>query len=238
MTDPATAPVTVTRTDDGVTHIAIDDGKANALSPQALGLIEAGLDTAEDGGRAVLISGRPGRFSAGFDLSVMQEGPESARKLVTRGAELALRIYELPQPVVVACTGHALAMGAILLLAADLRIGAEGEFKIGLNEVAIGMPVPIFATELARDRLSPRHFLRAVNHAGVYSPTEAVEVGYLDAVAAPDDVIAVARTHAADLGERLNPIAFAATRTNVHAATAEHIRETLDADLATFSISS
>lgn len=233
-----TDAVVVTTDEHGVVEVHLDDGKANAISPTVVRGLHDALDRAETDGKAVLLVGRPGRFSAGFDLSVMQEGPDEARRLVGSGAELALRIYEFPMPVVMACTGHALAMGAILLLAGDLRIGTEGDFKIGLNEVSIGMPVPIFGTELARDRLTPRHFTRAVSHATIYSPTDAVKAGYLDEVAAPEALLDVARERARELAGRLHPVAFRATRVNARHATATFVRDSLDTDLAVFEISS
>jgi enoyl-CoA hydratase len=214
----------------------LDDGKANALSPRAIEHLHDALDEAERSATSVLLAGRPGRFSAGFDLSVMQEGPDEARQLVRRGAELALRIYEFPMPVVMACTGHALAMGAILLMAGDLRVGAAGDFKIGLNEVSIGMPVPVFGTELARDRLSKLHFTRAVNHAAIYSPEAAIEVGYLDEVVDGADLMAAAHERAAALGRTVVPSAFRATRVNARHTTVRYIRDTLDADLGEFEI--
>src|SRR3954471_11940875 len=134
--------------DAAVAVITVDDGKANAYSPDVLRAISEAFDQAEtDGASAVLLQGRPGRFSAGFDLSIMTSGVEPMRALVTQGAELLLRIFTFPAPVVTACTGHALAAGALVLLVSDVRVGAEGKYKIGLNEVAIGMGLPIFAVE-------------------------------------------------------------------------------------------
>ena len=113
------------------------------------------LDRAESDARSVVITGRQGKFSAGFDLATMTESTESMRELVTAGAQMLMRLYGFGLPTVAACNGHALAAGALVLLSCDRRIGAEGPAKIGLNEVAIGMALPIFAVELARDRLQP-----------------------------------------------------------------------------------
>jgi enoyl-CoA hydratase len=228
-------PLTYT-VDGDVATIAFDDGKANALSHAAIDSLHALLDRAEQDAAAVVVAGRPGRFSGGFDLSVMKGGPVGVRDLVTAGAELILRVYEFPIPVVIACTGHAVAAGAILLMAADVRVGTEGEFKIGLNEVAIGMPVPQFAVELARDRLAKQHFVAAVNHARLFAPFDAVDAGYLDEVARPDDVVAVAQARAAELAGSLNAIAFRLTRTNVRGAQATQIREGLADDIGRFTV--
>jgi enoyl-CoA hydratase len=223
--------------DGSVAVIRIDDGKANAISHAIAAELDRGLTQAEtDAAGAVVIAGRPGRFSAGFDLTVMRSGIDEARDLLRVGAELALRIYTFPAPVVLGVTGHALAMGAILLLAADTRIGATGEFKIGLNEVAIGMPVPRFATELARDRLSPRHLTAAVNHARIYDPTTAVEAGYLDEVVSPDDVEQAALDHAGTLATTLTPAGFRRTREHLRGERAERVRAGLAADIAAFVV--
>ena len=120
---------------DTVAVITMDDGKANALSPAVIEMLHACLDRAEREAAAVLLTGRDRRVSGGFDLKVMTSSLENMRTLVTAGAELLLRLYLFPRPVVVACNGHALAMGALLLLVADARIGAAGDFKIGLNEI-------------------------------------------------------------------------------------------------------
>src|SRR4051812_26618787 len=156
--------VTVSLKQDGsVAVIGLDDGKANAITLDVLAGIDDGLTKARDSGAsAVLITGRAGRFSAGFDLGVMTSGEDQMRALVSDGAELLMRLFTHPMPVVCACTGHALAMGSLLLLAADVRIGAAGDFKLGLNEVAIGMGLPVFAIELARYRLTAAGFNAAL----------------------------------------------------------------------------
>jgi enoyl-CoA hydratase len=236
MSDTAQDLVSYTVDDHQVAAIVLDDGKANAISHAVIDDLNGALDRAQEEARAVVLVGRPGKFCAGFDLSVMTEGIEAAQALVKRGAELSLRIYEYPMPVVVACTGHALAMGAIMLMAADVRVGADGEYKIGLNEVSIGMPVPVFATELARDRLSKRHFLKAVSHSTIYSPLGAIDAGFLDEVAAPDDVATEAHHRARQLADYLKPDAFRHTRTNARAVVAQYIRDTLDADMRGFEV--
>jgi enoyl-CoA hydratase len=221
---------------DRVALITVDDGKANAISHQIAAGIHEALEQAKTEAGAVVLAGRPGRFSAGFDLSVMTSSPEAARNLLKAGADIAIEIHEFPMPVVVASTGHALAMGAILLMSADVRIGAEGNYKIGLNEVAIGMPVPKFAVELARTSLSNAAFTAAVNLATVYDPAGAVSAGYLDQIVADDAVRSTALAHASDLAERLDADAFALTRTNCRGASLDLIRSGLAADIATFVV--
>ena len=219
---------------DDVALLHMDDGKANALSPGMIQGLNALLDRAEDTARAVLWLGRPGRFCAGFDLAVMRSGPAAVRGLVGAGAELFVRLLGYPRPVVVACTGHALAAGALALLAADARLGARGDFKIGLNEVAIGMTLPIFGVELARLRLSKRHFARATAQAEIYAPEPAVDAGFLDRVVEPAALLEASLGEARRLAA-LSPRGFAETKRRVNEPTAVRIRETLEGDLAGFT---
>lgn len=216
---------------DRTAVITMDDGKANALSHEVIDALQEALARAEREAAAVLLTGRPNRLSGGFDLGEMTAGAESARRLVTAGAELMLRLYLFPRPVVVACNGHALAAGAILLLVADLRLGAAGSFKIGLNEVSIGLTLPIFATELARDRLSKRHFSAAVTQAHIFDPEGACDAGFLDATTTPDTLLDASLARAEILAGLPHP-AFRNTKLNERSATVQHIRDTLTADMA------
>ena len=168
------------REEENYSLIQMDDGKANALSFAMLQQLGAALDQAEKAGKVVIIAGRAGKFSAGFDLSVMGQGGDAMIDLLRQGAELSRRLLNFETPVILAASGHALAMGALLLLSADYRIGINGNYKIGLNEVAIGMTLPHFGVELARARLSKRYLNNAVGLATVYDSPGAVEAGYLD----------------------------------------------------------
>ena len=221
--------------DGNVAVIRLDDGKANAISHEVLDALHEALDRAERDARAVVIAGRDGRFSAGFHLPTMTAGTAEMRGLVSAGAELLLRVYLLPLPVVVACTGHALAAGALVLLVGDTRVGAAGGFKIGLNEVAIGMQLPIFAVELARDRLTPSQFTPATIQARIYDPTDAVAAGYLDVVVTPDEVLPTAVAEAARLAE-LRTGAYAETKARARTTTADFLLSTLADDMASVAV--
>ncbi len=199
---------------DNVCLITMDDGKANAVSPALLVELNAALDEAQQNKQVVVLAGRPGKFSAGFDLSVMGKGLKDMAELVSGGARLAHRLLSFPYPVVMAGTGHGLAMGAFLLLSGDYRIGIEGAYKIGLNEVAIGMTMPLFGVELARGRIHPTHFTRAVINAEIYSPQGAVVAGYLDELVDESLLVPRALEMAAQLG-KLNLAAHAATKLRV-----------------------
>ena len=192
--------VTVTREGD-VALLTMDDGKANAVSPDLLDSFDAALEESQEAS-AIVIAGRAGRFSAGFDLKIMQGAtPEEAGALVARGGALAQRLFAFDRPVVAACTGHALAMGAILLMACDMRIGTAGEFKIGLNETAIGMTLPNFGFVIPKARLATDYVTRAVVMAELFDPETARAAGFLDEVVAPEVVVSRAIEVAAMLGQ-------------------------------------
>jgi len=227
-------PLTTT-IEDGVAVLRFDDGKANVLSFAAIDALAAALDRAEADAAAVCLVGREGRLCAGFDLSVMTGGPDAARDLVARGGDLLLRLYQHPQPVVVAVTGHALAAGALLVLACDVRIGADVPAKIGLNETSIGMPLPLFAVALAEDRLATTELTRATLGAEIYDPARAVAAGYLDRVVPPDAVVDEAVAEARRLGG-YRPLAYAQTKAVLRAPTVRRVAEGTAADLARFSV--
>ena len=214
-----------------VATITMDDGKANALSPTMLDQLDAAFDRALGEAAAVVLTGRPEKFCAGFDLRIMMSGPEHAVNLLRRGSAVFMKMFELPLPLVMATTGHALAGGALVVLCGDTRIAADGAFKIGLNEVAIGLPVPTLAMELARARLSPTELTRATLLAQIYTPAEARAAGWVDQVVAPADLLATATAEAARLGALSRP-AFIGTKKRLRQASIDLIRSTLESDLA------
>ena len=216
--------------DGSVAVVRLDDGKANVVSHELIADLRAALERARGEASAVVLAGRDGRFSAGFDLTVMGAGPDSARALVRAGGELLMDLYTYPLPLVVACTGHALAAGALLLLTADRRIGAEGPFKIGLNEVAIGLRLPMYGVELARERLSKRHFPSAVVLARIYDPAGARDAGFLDEVVGAGSLMDAALAEAAALAPLSGP-ALAQTKLAARETMVAHVRATLEEDM-------
>jgi enoyl-CoA hydratase len=219
---------TVEITND-IALIRMDDGKANAINFEMVAALNTALDTAEAGAKAIVLAGRDGRFSGGFDLKAFASlGPEGVYKLLDAGAELLLRLYGGPLPVVAACTGHAIAMGVFILNACDTRVGASGEYKIGANEAITGMNLPIFAMELSRDRLSPTHLTRAMVQGFIYNPEGAVEAGYLDMLAETDKVEAKAMAVAGQLAQ-LPGKAYAWNKKSIRKGTLDRIRASLGA---------
>ncbi|MBU3002403.1 crotonase/enoyl-CoA hydratase family protein [Paraglaciecola arctica] len=172
-----------------VATITLQNGKVNAISHQVIDELNSALDQAEQAQAVVVLTGQAGMFSGGYDLKVMKESMSSAMALVEKGTTLTRRMLSFPFPVLVACSGHAIAKGAFLLLAADYRIGVDGAFKIGLNEVAIGMTMHHGGVELARGRLAPVFFNRSVILAEMVSPKEAVTAGFLDKVVSETEFV-------------------------------------------------
>ena len=166
-----------------VAVLKLDDGKANAFSPDMIATVNGLLDRAEKEAKAVVLTGRDGIYSGGFDLRVIRgDDPQAAVDMRLGGTRLMMRLYGLPLPLVIAASGHAIALGAFCLLTGDYRIGTAGEFRIGLNETSIGMSLPPFGLMLARDRLSKRYLTRATMGATMFSSDEAKDAGFLDEV--------------------------------------------------------
>jgi len=168
---------------DRIALVSIDDGKANAVGHTYLDNVNSALDRAEnDKAGAVVLRGREGVFSAGFDLKEFRDGVDGGVSMVKKGMQLLIRLYGYPLPVVAACTGHGIAMGAFIILACDTRIGARGDFKLTLPETALGMELPTVMIELTASRISPRFITRAAVQAEVFDPDQAVTAGFLDEV--------------------------------------------------------
>jgi enoyl-CoA hydratase len=217
------------RLHDSVATITMDDGKVNVLSLAMLTELGDALDRAAADRAVVVLTGREGVFSAGFDLPVLRAGGTAAAELLHAGFDLAARLLAFPAPVLVACPGHAIAMGAFLVLSGDYRIGARGPYKLTANEVAIGIAVPQAAVEICRQRLSPACFNRAVVLAEVFLPEDAVAAGFLDLAVPPAELAEAAAGAAAELA-RLDLEAHAATKLRARRQALAALREAIDAD--------
>ena len=228
-TNAADGLVTYTR-DGAVGTITMDDGKVNVFSLAMLGALHQAFDRAEEDGGVVVLAGRPGCFSAGFDLVTLRQHPEDVVKLLRLGATLAERILSFPAPVVAACPGHAFPAGAFLLMAADTRIGVDGPYRLGLNEVRIGLTLPWFAVVLARHRLTAPAFDRCAVTGSMLTPHEATTAGLLDAVVAADELTGAAGAAADDLSA-VDPAAYAATKLRVRRRVLTELREAIETEL-------
>ena len=214
---------------DSVATITMDDGKVNVLSRAMLGEVGAALDRAAADRAVVVLTGRAGVFSAGFDLPVLRAGGAASAALLRSGFDLAARLLAFPTPVLVACPGHAVAMGVFLVLSGDYRIGVRGPYKLTANEVAIGMTMPQAAVEICRQRLTPACFNRAVVIAEVFSPENAIAAGFLDRVVPPAELANAAAEAAADLA-KLDLDAHAATKLRARQLAGRALREAIEAD--------
>lgn len=207
-----------------IATITLQNGKVNAMSPDHIAAINGALDQAEQDNAVVMIVGQPGIFSAGFDLKVFQADAAAGVEMVKAGSTLCRRLLSFPTPVIGVCTGHSIAQGCFTLMACDYRIGVDGPFQLGLNEVQIGMTMHQFGIELPRARLTPSYFQRSVINAQMYSPAEAVEGGFLDKIVAAENLMAEALLEAQRLSG-LNMAAHTATKLKMRA----ELLETLDA---------
>ncbi len=219
---------------DAIATITIDDGKVNALSMSLFDELNSALDRAEADGATVVLTGREGVFSAGFDLGVLRAGGPEAPALVRAGFELSARLLGFPAPVVAACSGHAIAMGAFLLCSCDFRLGVTGPYRITANEVAIGLTMPRPALEICRQRLTPSHFNRAMILAEVYSPDEAVAAGFLDR-AVPAAEFGPAVRAAAERLAQLDRAPHAATKQRARRPALEALGQAIEDDARAFA---
>lgn len=211
---------------DGVATIRIDDGKVNSFTEALLLSLSDALDIAIDRDRAALILGNDRCLSAGFDLSVMRQEPAARKSLVLAGLEIALKIFESPIPVVVACTGHAIAAGTLLLLGSDHVVVGDGPVKIGFNETTIGIELSPFVLELARHRLLPSAH-NQILQGSLYAAEPARLAGYVDEVVPPADLLRRAGEVANHMAG-LDPASYQLTKKAMRSSTGEALRSALE----------
>ena len=196
-----------TLTSDGdVSIITLNDGKANVFSPEMSKTISSLLDEVPDNKGSLVITGRPGIFSAGFDLKIISSGDVSAvSSMIKTGFTLLARVYNFPRPVIAACSGHGVALGAFLLCCADYRIGAKGQFIVQANETRNNMSIPTPILEISKTRISKTHWYRAILNAEAYPIEKAIEPGYLDEVVEAESLMTRAMEVANDLATLGHP---------------------------------
>jgi enoyl-CoA hydratase len=212
---------------NNIAILSFDDGKANAVGQEYLDNINAGLDRAEaEKAGAVILRGREGLFSGGFDLAEFKKGNEAGLAMVKRGFELLIRLYSLPLPVVAACTGHGVAMGAFIIMTCDMRIGCRGAFKLRLPETAIGMDLPPILVALTASCISIRHLTRVALQSQSYNPDQAVDAGFLDEVVEVDELDERALAVAQQLSE-LPQTQYAANKLLIRSKTIQAMKDGL-----------
>jgi enoyl-CoA hydratase/carnithine racemase len=220
---------------DNIATISIDDGKANVVGHDFLVAINDALDRAEkEKAGAIILRGREGMFSAGFDLGEFKKGPAAGMAMVTKGMQLLIRLYGFPLPLVAACTGHGIAMGAFIIMACDSRIGTRGNYKITLPETAIGMELPHTLLELTASRIPPQYMTRVAIQSEVFAPDQAITAGFLDEVVEAAELNARALEVAAHLA-KLPQSAYAANKLFVRKKALAAMAEELDKMIAQMS---
>jgi enoyl-CoA hydratase len=224
--------LTAYRLAEGVATITMDDGKVNVMSIDMLQNLDAAFRRAEsDGAIIVLRSARQGIFSAGFDLKVFAANdPERSLEMVKAGAELAIRLMSHPFPTIGVMQGHAFPMGTFLLLACDVRIGARGKHRMGLNEVTIGISPPGFAIELARSRVQPAWLSRTAVLGEMFEPDDAAVAGFLDRVVTETEIESTVDDAVSTL-QKLNASAHALAKHRLRHPTVTAMREAITREL-------
>ena len=223
-------PVTYSRS-GSVSHIVMNDGKANVMSVAMLNALHAAFDEAERDETVVVLSARGKHFSGGFDLNVFAKGGAEEQSLMVKaGAELALRVLSFPFPVIAACQGNAYPMGAFLIMSSDHRIAAEGDYRIGMNEVAIGITPPRWAIEVARQRLTPAYLSRTVVTGEMFGPAEAVTAGFFDRLVPAAELERAAQEAAAAIS-KINLANHAVAKQRLRAEAIAKVRGAIDEDI-------
>jgi enoyl-CoA hydratase len=199
---------TVSLHNDGeVAIITMDDGKANALALAEFAALNAALDEVESShARACVLAGRPGVFSAGYNLKVMPTVSADEKRAWLRAlAQMSARLLLFPVPVVAAVSGHALAAGAVLTLACEVRLFATGPFRFAMNEVPLGLYMPTFAIELGRAAVPSNYLPHIILHGAEIGPEEALKIGIAEALHPPEELLLAATTRARDLSALTGP---------------------------------
>lgn len=210
-----------------IATITLDDGKANAIDWDWMAAFIKLLDKAESEAKALIITGRSGVFSGGFNLKKLPNASrEQLSQLLDDASEMLARIYESKLPIIAACSGHAIAMGSFFLCACDTRIGIKGDYKFGANETLNNMNLPVFAVELPRDRLDPHYMTRSLIQSEMYGVDDAIKAGYLD-MAVDEDMLMTTANGLAQKLAQLPARAYGANKNLVRGRTIGRIRDAI-----------
>jgi enoyl-CoA hydratase len=224
------------RRNESIAVITMDDGKVNALGPAMQQALNEALDNADhDDVGAVIIAGNHRAFCAGFDLKILRAGEmQPAIDMFRGGFELAYRLLSYPKPVVMACTGPAIAMGSFLLCSGDHRIAAPG-YNIRANEVAIGIVLPYAASAIMKLRLTPSAYQQAVGLSKTFFGETALAAGFIDEIGLPEMVLSRAEEAALEF-TKLDLAAHAASKLRARAHALAELRAGIDGLPAEFGV--
>ena len=214
--------------EDNVSILTLDDGKANVFSSEMSQHINECLDDVPTEDGCLVITGREGIFSAGFDLKTIEGGDmKLIQNMTINGFKLLSRIFAFPRPVIAACSGHGIALGTFLLCCCDYRIGVKGDFMLGANEMRTNMVIPLPILELIKFRVAQSHKYRAVLGAEMYTLENAIDAGLMDEVVESDNLMKVALEKATDLATMGHP-AYSMTKELYIAETQKKIDDTIN----------
>lgn len=217
-----------------IAEVRMNRSPANALNAALVMDLTDGLRQAvADGADAVVISGQPGMFSGGLDVPELLPLPRSAvREFWELFFGLMRTVGTSPVPMVAAITGHSPAGGAVIAVHCDYRIAAEGDFKIGFNEVRVGLPVPSTILAALTEVVGAGNARRLATLGLLIDPDEARRIGLVDELAAVADVIPRAIDWCRELAS-LPKVAMNETRRQAKATLLENLAVSGDAEIAT-----
>jgi enoyl-CoA hydratase len=214
-----------------VTILRMVHGKANTLSLEFCATLSQHIQTFRASpAHALVITGSGQIFSAGVDLLRLSDGgaPYVREFLPVLNAMFAA-VFSCPKPIIAAINGHAIAGGCVLACAADRRLMAREQGRIGVTELLVGVPFPPIALEIMRHAIAPQRFAEAIFSGTTYLPDEAAARGFVDEVADPDELldhaVAAAQTLAA-----LSPPAFALSKRQTRGPALERVEHSRDVD--------
>lgn len=175
-----------------VREVHLDRPPANALSPELIAALRAAVEEAPAAGaRALVLSGSPRMFSGGLDIPHLIHLDRQAITAAWKDFYALMRgLAASPIPIAAAITGHSPAGGAVISLYCDVRIMAEGDFRIGLNEVQVGIPMPPVIFQALRRQVGERQAERLCVTAELVPAAEALRIGLVDELVAPEAVVA------------------------------------------------
>ena len=215
---------------EGVAVLTMQHGRANALDTEFCEALTARFaELRGDAAEAIVLTGAGGIFSAGVDLKrVSADGADYVRAFLPALHRLYEEVYFHPKPVVAAINGHAVAAGAILACCADRRIMGHEAGRIGVTELLVGVAFPALAFEILRASVPAEYLAEFAYSGATYMTDDALECGWVDEIAEPDEVIEDAVAVARELAS-ISPAAFAETKSQLRAPVAERYAATGEA---------
>ena len=214
--------------ENDISIIKLDDGKANAFSYEMLCQVNELLTKVPRDSGALVITGREGLFSGGFDLKTLATGDmEKITKMVQLGYRLLLELFSFDRPIVAAVSGHSIALGLFVTCSADYRIAIDGKYVCQANEVRNNMDIPTQIMEIIKARVNKKYFYPAVYHSDAYSVQESIEVGYIDEVVSEDQFMQRVMEKAKELATLPHPF-YANTKKTAQDDVRQKIADAID----------